>query len=270
MTISLHGRSIDYEEAGAVPCLLFIPGSFSTTAAWRPIGALLQDRFRLVATSLLGYGRTEECRTADRASVALEAEVVEAVAAQAAAPVHLVAHSFGGVVALSVALRGRIAIESLTLFETNDCDLLRQSGERELYDDVRRFGVDYIKAYHNGKRDDAGRVIDFWAGPGSFEALPQAMRDYAIRTTRANVLDWLSMFGFDCPITDYAAIDCPVLVVSGERSHPAARRVADVLADICPHATRAEIAGASHLVIGTHPDEAATLIAEHVGAAEQS
>jgi hypothetical protein len=33
MAFLLDGRNVDYEETGAGPCLVFVPGSFSTTAA---------------------------------------------------------------------------------------------------------------------------------------------------------------------------------------------------------------------------------------------
>ncbi len=268
MTLSLHGTIVDYEETGAGPCLLFIPGSFSSTAAWRPIGDQLKDRFRIVSTSLPGYGRTPECRTASSPPVVVEAEIVEAVAEHAAAPVHLIGHSFGGVVCAAVALRRRARLKSLILLEANICDLLRQAGDAVLYDEARRFSDDYIAAFQAGEADAARRVIDFWAGAGTFNRLPPAVRDYAIRTTPANILDWPSMYGLNQQLTDYAAITCPVLVIRGADSRPVARRIAEILAGICPHGRLAEIAGASHLMIGTHPREVAALIAEHVAAAE--
>src|SRR5262245_50373376 len=106
--------SIDYEEIGEGRTIVFVPGSCSTGAAWRPVMAALRGRFRCVTTSLLGYGGTAERRTARDSSISLEAEIVEAVIRRAAGPVHLVGHSFGGLVALAVALRGRVALESLT------------------------------------------------------------------------------------------------------------------------------------------------------------
>jgi pimeloyl-ACP methyl ester carboxylesterase len=265
MTLSLQGRTVDYEEAGAGPCLLFVPGSFGTTAAWRPIGEQLKDRYRIVSTSLPGYGRTPECRALSDPPIAVEAEIVEAVAEHAAGPVHLIGHSFGGVVCAAVALRRRVGLKSLTLLEANICDLLRQAGDSGLYDEVRRLSDAYIAAFQAGEADAARRVIDFWSGAGTFDGLPAPVRDYAIRTTPANIRDWPSMYGWDRPLADYATITCPVLVVRGAQSHPATRRMAEILADICPHARLADIADASHLMIGTHPREVAALIAEHVG-----
>lgn len=49
---------------GSGPTIVLLPGSCSTGAAWRPVIAAWNDRFRTVTTSLLGYGGTAERRTA--------------------------------------------------------------------------------------------------------------------------------------------------------------------------------------------------------------
>src|SRR5579872_1303518 len=47
---------IDYDETGAGPTVVLVPGSCSTGAAWRPIMTHWEHRFRCVTTSLSGYG----------------------------------------------------------------------------------------------------------------------------------------------------------------------------------------------------------------------
>jgi pimeloyl-ACP methyl ester carboxylesterase len=268
MIFQHDGRDVEYTEAGAGPCLVFVPGSFSTTAAWRPISDLLKDRFRVVATSLLGCGGTAERRTADDTSIDYEAEMVEAVIARAGAPAHLVGHSFGGAVVLAVALRRRARLGSLILVDANACDLLHQNGDHDLYAEVRAMSAAYEAAYWAGEPDAARRVIDFWTGDGSFDRLPAKLRDYAVKTTPANILDWPSMYGFDRRMVDYAAFDLPVLVVHGANSHAATRRVAEIMSRLFPRGRLVSVPDASHLLIGTHPREVAALIADHVVAAE--
>jgi pimeloyl-ACP methyl ester carboxylesterase len=107
--------NIDYDESGAGPTLVMVPGSCSTGAAWRPAIASLNGRFRCVTTSLPGYGGTAERRPAGDASIAHLAEVVESVVRTAGEPVHLVGHSFGGLVSLAVALRKRVRLASIAI-----------------------------------------------------------------------------------------------------------------------------------------------------------
>ena len=270
MALSLNGHGIDYVDHGTGPCLVFVPGSFSNTAAWRPIIDLLKDRFRTVATSLMGYGGTEEIRTADNCTVDQQAEAVEAVIAHTGSAVHLIGHSWGGSVALSVALRGKAQLASLVLFEANPCDVLRQSGDNETYDLVRQMWDGYVKAYAAGERDAARRVIDLWEGAGSFDRMPPRVREYVIQTTPSNILDWSAHWAFRAILADYATIKVPALVLHGGETHIAMRRVARILGAQMPKAKLGEIEGARHFLISTHPREAAALIAEHVSAVESA
>ena len=108
---------IEYDECGNGPTIVLVPGSCSTGAAWRPVIAAWENRFRCVTTSLPGYGRTAERRAAGDMSIARLAETVESVIVRAGGRVHLVGHSFGGLVSLAVALRHRVAVASLVMME---------------------------------------------------------------------------------------------------------------------------------------------------------
>jgi pimeloyl-ACP methyl ester carboxylesterase len=265
MTFQHNGRAVDYVESGEGPCVVFVPGSFSATAAWRPIIEHLKD-FRTVATSLPGCGGTEPLHDGNT-SADDYAELIEAAAARTKDRIHLVGHSWGGALALAVALRGRLPLASLTLLEANPCDVLRQSGDDELYSAARNMSDAYIAAYHAGEPEAAKRVIDFWTGEGTFASLPPKMREFAVQTTPANVIDWPAMFAFRRPLSDYAALNIPVLWVHGTKSHVSLHKIAERVCARLPNAKLEKIPGASHLLIGTHPKEIAALIAAHVRAA---
>jgi len=87
-----RGR-IDYDECGAGPTIVLVPGSCSTGAAWRPVMATWNSQFRCITTSLLGYGGTFERRTAYDPDISHEAEILESVVRKAGGRVHLVGHS---------------------------------------------------------------------------------------------------------------------------------------------------------------------------------
>jgi pimeloyl-ACP methyl ester carboxylesterase len=149
---------IDYEETGEGPTIVFIPGSCSTGAVWRPVITALDGRFRCVTTSLLGYGGTTERRTEHDPSVSHEAEIVEAVIRRAASKVHLVGHSFGGLVALAVVLRGNVPVESLAIAEAPVVELLRETGEHQHYRAFRDMIDAYFAAF--SRRGQAGDLND--------------------------------------------------------------------------------------------------------------
>ena len=129
--------------------------------------------------------------------IAHEAEVIEAVIRRAGCPVHLVGHSFGGLSAVAVALRGRVRLLSLTIAEAPAPEILHHMGEYRHYLAFRKMSETYFGAYHAGDGAAIERMVDFYGGAGTFAGWPQRVRDYASQTTPVNLMDWSSAYGFD-------------------------------------------------------------------------
>lgn len=267
-TINEARGRIDYDESGSGPTVVLVPGSCSTGAAWRPIIAALDGRFRCVTTSLLGYGRTAERRTESDPAIHYEAEVVESVIRRAGGGVHLVGHSFGGLVALAVALRNEVTLASLVIVEAPAAELLRERGEIEHYRAFQAMTDAYFADFARGNAVAIARMIDFYGGDGTFASWPQRVRDYAVETTPVNIRDWASAFGFPLSADALAAIDLPVCVIRGGASHAAVQRANALLGACLNGAALATVDGAAHFMIATHPDAVARLIAGHVDAVE--
>jgi pimeloyl-ACP methyl ester carboxylesterase len=257
---------IEYDASGSGPTIVLVPGSCSTGAAWRPVIAAWKNRFRCVTTSLPGYGRTAERRTAHDTSVARLAETVESVIAKAGGRVHLVGHSFGGLVALAVALRHRAALASLVMLEAPAMEAVRD--EDRHYRAFRRMTEAYFADFTNGNREAIAAMIDFYGGAGTWAAWPSRVRDYAIETTPVNIRDWASAYGFPLSAATLSAIEIPLLVVRGGDSSAAMQRASAVLHERTRGSALATIDGAAHFMIATHADEVASLIARHVDRAE--
>ena len=255
---------IEYDERGAGPTLVFAPGSCSTGAAWRPIIGHLGGNFRCVTTSLLGYGATAERRTVDDVDMRHEAQTLEEVIAFARAPVHLIGHSFGSLVALALALRKRAPILSLSIIEAPAPTVLEESGELECYRVFREMSDAYVAAFNGGDREAIKSMIDFYGGPGTFDAWPERARAYAIETTPVNLLDWRTAFEFPLSQTSLATVSAPTLVLCGGASNSAVRRGNELLAAGIPQASFSSVPDAAHFMIATHPLEVAEMIAEHI------
>lgn len=257
---------VDYVETGEGPPILFIPGSFSTPTAWRAVQKCLPQRYRFVATSLPGYGATADTRRPGDSGIDHHVRAIETVAARIGEPFHLVAHSFGGTVALAAALSGRIPVLSIATFEANPLDLLRAS-YADRHNDARRVSRDFAGAHRRGEADAAGRIIDYWGGTGSFAAMPEPVRDYCRATAGANVLDWDTAFGFGAADADLHRLSCPVLLVRGARANPAMAAITGELAGRIEGSRLAVVADAGHFLITTHPSDCAALLAVHLDAA---
>jgi pimeloyl-ACP methyl ester carboxylesterase len=256
------GGRIDYDDSGgAGPTIVLVPGSCSTGAAWRPVIANWDGQFRCITTSLLGYGQTTERRTTEDPGIFHEAEMLEAVIGRPGGPVHLVGHSFGGLVALVVALRGRALLASLTIVEAPAIELLREPGEDRHYRAFRAMTARYFADFQGGNGEAIAAMIDFYGGAGTYASWPPRVKAYAVETTLVNILDWASAFGFALSEAMLAALAIPTLVLRGGASHPAMQRANELLATGIKGASLQTIAGAAHFMIATHPGDVARAVA---------
>ncbi|MCV6593779.1 MAG: alpha/beta hydrolase [Silicimonas sp.] len=253
---------IELNETGHGTPVLFLPGSYSTGAAWRALDAELPPGLRRITTSLCGYGATAETRRTGDQGMAHEVAVVEEAARRIGAPFHLVGHSFGATVALAAALEHKLDLLSLALFEPNPLTLLRQTGRRDLFEMVRAVSTAFEFAVAAGETDAAARIIDFWDGPGAYAALPGPVQAFCRTGTRTNVRDWHTDFAFDVSADAIAGLDVPVLLVRGARSNAAMVAMCDALLAARPGTRTATIEGAAHSLIQTHAAECAARLEE--------
>lgn len=268
-TIEEARGCIEYDERGHGPTVVLVPGSCSTGAAWRPVIAQWHDNFRCVTTSLLGYGDTAERRTGFESEISEESEILESVVRRAAGPVHLVGHSFGGLVALDVALRQQVPLLSLTIIEAPAAQLLHNTGEQQHFQTFREMTTEYFAAFYRGDATAIETMIDFYGGDGTFASWPERVRDYALDTTEVNIRDWANVYRFDLTPSRLAAIDLPTLVLFGGQSHPAVQRVNEIIGQCIDDAAIVSIPGAAHFMISTNPGVVARSIAPHVMRAER-
>lgn len=260
--IEINGHRIDYQDQGEGEPIVFVPGSFSAPSAWRGLQNALPTGYRSIATSLCGYGRTNETRSLDDLDIHHLTKVVETVAAKVGQPFHLVGHSFGGTVALAAALSNPSNVLSIATFEANPLWLLREDADESLFDDTHQMSQAFEEAYNSGETDAAARIIDFWGQPGAFASMPEGVRDYCRSTTFSNVLDWRTAFRFEASSSDYSKLTMPVLLVRGGLANSAMVHITDRLKACVPNSKSAVIDGAGHFLITSHATECGALLVE--------
>lgn len=267
---SLGSRRVSYGDGGIGVPVVLIHGSFSTSAAWKRIVASLDgDRARTLTPDLPGWGDSdpapEDCADlGEYHAVAVEAAVKQAEVDR----IHLVAHSYGAVVALTIAIANRIAIKSLTLFEPLPLGVLAQTGDREAFDEVAAFVQRYRSAFDSGDQWAARHVIDFWGGSGTFDAMSASARAAIAAGTAQNVRDWGANLGFRPSLDTCRSIRAPSTVVLGEQASPIARLIGRRLRELIPDSALVEMPAAGHFMIHTHATESAKLICQNAFAAE--
>lgn len=255
---------VEYNEVGQGQAIVFVPGSFSNGGSWRGISTPMASTHRTITTSLSGYGKTKERRLPGGDHMADELDVLESVMRQVNAPVHLVAHSFGALVALLYTLRRPHSVLSLCFIEPTIFDLLSVHGEKQLNEQVLAMHHRYMSDWKSGSPDAVRHVIDFYGGEGTFASYPDAIKDKLISQTDTNLLDWQT--GYADPVTpaELSTGQLPTRIICGGLSNEPMKRSNQLLCEILPHAHLLFLEGANHFMMGTHASELTALIEAHI------
>ena len=252
---------VSYDDYGAGPGLMLVHGSPGSAGAWQPVGKRLSDRFRIVAPNLPGYGGTSLEEPGGPDGVPHAAGLLESLIRETGVPDVLAGHSYGGAVALTVALRGHVKPRALALFEPVCTPILLATGETESFARMKALLDDYISAFESGDLEAARTMVDFWFGPGAYEKLPGPVRDFIVKNMGPNVHDVRATFRERYAPDAIRNLDMPVWVVYGSNSPDVSYKIASTLAAIARKGSLVKVDGATHALTATHSGEVAQLIA---------
>jgi pimeloyl-ACP methyl ester carboxylesterase len=242
------------------PALLVHSGGF-TSRQWRKLGEQLAPHYRVIAPDLIGYGATRWPIGKPfhfRDDIALLASLLDE-------PAHVVGHSYGGLLALQLALARPELVRSLALYEPVAFGILDEPSDAAAREEIAR-----LPTYHPDAAgvDDAwlAAFVDWWNGAGAWQRLApetqQSFRDVGWKLSQ----EVASLVADHTDRARYATITVPTLVLGGGRSQPAERRVIEKLAATLPRATLQIFPDLGHMGPITHGSLVNAAIASHIAA----
>ncbi len=266
-TIEAQGAQVSYIEAGSGEPVVLLHSSVSSGVQWRSLIEVLQPRCHVMAPDLYGYGASDPWPGQGRLKLADEAAIVEQLAAKCGGPIHLVGHSYGGAVALRLALTRPELLRSLTVIEPVSFHLLWNSDPMgvRFYGEVRELADAIWAAVANGNyREAMARFVDYWNGAGSWARLGDQQQRTIVRAAPKVALDFWATITEPKVLPDYRAVATPTLMLCGGRSPASTRRITDLLSGTIRGAALKFISGAGHRAPLSHRDAVNEAVLEHL------
>ena len=255
----------------AVPStIVCLHASGSSGGQWSALRAQLEPDLLVLSPDFHGHGAGPSWHGPGDEVVAADVEHVARMAESAPGDVHLVGHSYGGSIALRVALEGVRSVASVTVYEPVEFRLLfdwhgRQRPAMEILEgaaNLRRL----LRA--NDRVSAAARFVEYWGGRGAWHALSQKqqagiMQRIGLMTAHFDAL------ANDAPrLADYRALRVPVLILAGREMIAPIRRIVELLRHALPAAAHQIIPAAGHMGPITHAGVVAKRIATFVRSAD--
>lgn len=249
----MSAASAYFRESGSGETVICLHSSASSSGQWRALMESLSDRYRVLAPDLYGYGKSPAW-SGDR-DLLVEDEIgLLAPVVQSARRFHLIGHSYGGLIALKLALVDPSRIASLAVYEptcffllADRPDLAAASHEISAIRDETSRLVDA-----GDVEASAQRFLEYWVGPGAWSKTPQAARATVANGMRKVRFEWANGFDRPFPAGSLSSLTMPTMLMTGSRSTAAGRGVVQALRALLPHAEVIELPGLGHMGPVTH------------------
>lgn len=245
-----------FEVEGRGSPIVFIHGSYASTSTWKKMVEQLSTKHLCISIKLPGHCGTPDPEDFSHPTVDTELEIIEQVVRSLSdAPVHLVGHSFGGVIALAQALKGSLNLSQLTLFEPVSVWVLDRARDERMSMHVQAFMNRYHQAVSRKETYACGQVIDFWGGEGVFETLPDFIKEGMEPLVENNIRHWNIDASITSELSELQAFRIPTRLVCGSQSNAVAHAIVDHLSQHIPNSKKYVLEGASHFLVTSHTTE---------------
>lgn len=253
------------------PVVLTIHSTGTLPSMWSRLLAAVPLRAEVRSPAHLGYPPHPPLERGTRVGWADDVAVLRAAIADAET-VHLVGHSYGGMLALRLARQLAAAdgprVASLWLYEPVTFGALRR--EMATLDEETHAQMVWLFEQSGLLDDDTvggterwlRTFVDFWNRPGAWDGMPEAARA-PMRPLGWKMYQEVRAINLDGDGFEAFAVDAPLTLVGGARSPLAAQALLKRLADANPQARRVAVDGVAHMAPLTQPQALVASFRDH-------
>jgi pimeloyl-ACP methyl ester carboxylesterase len=245
--------------------------SGSGAKQWLHLGEALGAGYELLTPEYYGSKGIGPWTGTHAFTLADEAARIVPIIDTADRRVHLIGHSYGGAVALHIALTRPNRLASLTLYEPSAFHLLKliDVGGAEALGEITSIAHEVGNGVITGDyRSAAASFIDYWSGEGAWRAMRPELQSALTHWVPKAPLDFTALIGEQTEPGAYDSLRLPVFIIRGAHAPAPTRLIAEVLLTLLPDACLADITGAGHMGPLTHAAEVNAVIVRHLAATD--
>jgi pimeloyl-ACP methyl ester carboxylesterase len=266
----VNGVELFYEVGGAGEPLVLVHPSWGDHHTWDPVVSALRDSFEVVVYDRRGHSRSE--RPAGQGSVHEDADdLAELIEALELGPAHVVANSFGAIVALHAAIRRPEVFRTLVAHEPPLLGMLSRTQFAPVLEEVNR-RVGRVIGLLDAGADEAGAkafVETVARRPGAWEEeLSAELRAVYVGNAPTFLDEARDADSRRLDLDRLRRFERPALLTKGTASPPFLIAVVDAMAAALPRFGTEAIEGADHAPHQTATGQYVDLIGRFVEAVQ--
>jgi pimeloyl-ACP methyl ester carboxylesterase len=234
-------------NATAKQTVLLIHSGGFTSRQWRKLSEALAPQFNVLTPDLLGYGRSGAWPDGKPFHFRQDLELIETLLRDVDAPVHVGGHSYGGFLALKLALSRPELVRSIAVYEPVSFGVLDDVADADAREALSLVTREWTPGAGGADEEWLQEFVDWWNGAGAWQRLPEETRA-AFRSAGWKLFqEVLSLVDDTTDQTGYARITVPTLVMGGTLSRLTERRVVEKLGAALPQGSTRFFDGAGHM-----------------------
>jgi pimeloyl-ACP methyl ester carboxylesterase len=253
------------ETGQGQPVVLLHSGGFSSRQ-WRKLTETLAATHRVVVPDLLGYGASSGWPSGTPFHLDQDLAGLHALMESLSGSAHVVGHSYGGLLAMKLALATPDRVRSLALYEPVAFGILDEPTDEEARATIALVQHAYEAGPTGADEHWLRTFVDWWNGPGAWDNLGAEVKANFRSVGWKVYQEVLSISADRASRATYATITAPTLLLGGERTPKTEQRVLEKLAAALPRATLRMLPGMGHMGPITHAAVVNAAIAEHLRA----
>ena len=246
---------------------LFIHSTGTGPFMWKRLMASVPDGMTALAPVNRGYAPDDLFQRGQPFDIAMDLDHLKTQIPAGTNGLHLVAHSYGGLLALHLALDPTLPVKSLWLYEPVMFGSLRLI-QHELSPEVGREVAalydtpDFFGEETGGDARWLEGFVDYWSQPGTWAAMPEKVKALSLALGWKMFQEVRAQAMLSRPLADYR-LRVPMTLLHGQHTRAPARDMVQRLAALNPQAVLVSLGGLGHMSVAAPADEVMASLQAH-------